>query len=54
MNHYYNARNTCLKELGLNPIYLNEEVLGEMFSKILKYKDRVKIASILPSIKWVQ
>ena len=54
MNHYYNAKNTCLKELGLNPIYLNEEVLGEMFSKILKYKDRVKVSSILPSIKWVQ
>ena len=25
MDHYYNAKNTCLKDLGLNPIYLNEE-----------------------------
>lgn len=54
MNHYYKAANTSLKDLGLNPIYLNEEVLGEMFAKILRYKDRVNVESILPKIKWVQ
>lgn len=52
MDHYYKAKNTCLKDLGLNPIYLNEEVLSQMFLKILDHKDRVVKESILPTIKW--
>ena len=54
MDHYYKAKNTSLKDLGLNPIYLNKKVLFEMFSKILKYKNRINKGLIMPTINWVQ
>ena len=54
MDHYYNAKNTCLKDLGLEPIYLNEDILYKMFIKIEKFKDRINKDLIMPTINWAQ
>ena len=54
MSHYYNAKNTNLKDLGLDPIYLSKNVLKEMLLKVIEYKNRIDIKTIMPDIKWAK
>ena len=51
-NHYYNPINSNLIKLGLEPIELTEEVIGEMLQKILLGKDRINKDMIMPRISW--
>lgn len=51
-NHYYNAKHSGLLELGLKPHLLTEEVLVEMFTKVLAYRDNIDTRKILPRVKW--
>ena len=46
--HYYNAANTKLLDLGLQPHYLGEELVRSMLKTIERYKDRVIERAILP------
>ena len=50
--HYYNAANTKLRELGLKPHYLGEELLRSMLSTIDRHKDRVVSRAIVPKTQW--
>ena len=50
--HYYNPSHTGLMELGLEPNYMSEEVLGELLNKLMLYKDRIIKRRILPRVKW--
>ena len=50
--HYYNPSHTGLMELGLEPNYMSEEVLGELLDKLMLYKDRIIKRRILPRVKW--
>jgi UDP-sulfoquinovose synthase len=50
--HYYNAANTKLRDLGLKPHYLGEELLRSMLSAIDRYKDRVVARAIAPKTRW--
>tara|TARA_B100001964_G_C13900819_1_gene451558 strand:- start:57 stop:614 length:558 start_codon:yes stop_codon:yes gene_type:complete len=50
--HYYNPIYTGLKELGLNPHLLTDDVLAEMLELCIKYKKRVNNEAILPKIFW--
>lgn len=50
--HYYNPKYTGLIELGLQPHYLTEEVLEEMFREVEKYKDNIRKDKIFKGIKW--
>lgn len=50
--HYYNPIYTGLLELGLEPNYMTEEVLGHMLEKILKYKDGIDNYKIFPRVSW--
>tara|TARA_Y100000991_G_C21950981_1_gene339775 strand:+ start:171 stop:1328 length:1158 start_codon:yes stop_codon:yes gene_type:complete len=52
MSHYYNAKNTNLRDLGLDPIFLSKNVLRDMLLKVIKYKDRIDLKTIMPDIKW--
>jgi UDP-sulfoquinovose synthase len=50
--HYYNAKNTKLLDLGLQPHYLSDSLLDSLLNFALKYKDRVDVRQILPKVKW--
>jgi UDP-sulfoquinovose synthase len=51
-DHYYNAANTKLRELGLKPHYLGEELVRSMLTTIDRYKDRVITRAIAPRTQW--
>lgn len=50
--HYYNAANTKLLDLGLQPHYLGEELVRSMLGIIDRYSDRVIERAILPRTSW--
>ena len=50
--HYYNAANTKLRDLGLKPHYLGEELVRSMLTTIERYKDRVITRAIAPKTQW--
>src|SRR5205085_7788088 len=51
-DHYYNAVNTKLLDLGLEPHYLGEELVSSVLQTIDRYKDRVITHSIRPRTRW--
>jgi UDP-sulfoquinovose synthase len=50
--HYYNANNTKLHDLGLDPHLLGEELVHSLLQTIERYKDRVIEAAIAPRTRW--
>lgn len=50
--HYYNAANTSLLSLGLQPHYLNETLLESVLHVVRKHKDRIKPHLIMPNVNW--
>jgi UDP-sulfoquinovose synthase len=51
-SHYYNAANTKLLDLGLEPHRLGEELVRSMLGIIDRYRDRVIERAILPRTRW--
>ncbi|MDX1977240.1 MAG: UDP-sulfoquinovose synthase [Pseudanabaenaceae cyanobacterium bins.68] len=50
--HYFNAKNTKLLDLGLQPHYLSEALLDSLLNFAIKYRDRIDQAQILPKVTW--
>jgi UDP-sulfoquinovose synthase len=50
--HYYNATNTKLLDLGLEPHHLGEELVQSMLRTIERYKARVIDRAIAPQTQW--
>ncbi|HKR27948.1 MAG TPA: NAD-dependent epimerase/dehydratase family protein [Acidobacteriaceae bacterium] len=50
--HYYNAKNTQLKDLGLVPHCLSESLLTSLLQFAIRYKDRVDRSQIMPTVTW--
>jgi UDP-sulfoquinovose synthase len=50
--HYFNAKNTKLIDLGLQPHYLSDSLLDSLLNFSIKYKNRVDQKQILPKVKW--
>jgi UDP-sulfoquinovose synthase len=50
--HYFNAKNTKLIDLGLQPHYLSDSLLDSLLNFSVKYKQRVDERQILPKVKW--
>jgi UDP-sulfoquinovose synthase len=50
--HYYNAKNTQLKDLGLEPHCLSESLLTSLLQFAIRYKDRVDVKQIMPTVTW--
>jgi UDP-sulfoquinovose synthase len=50
--HYYNATNTKLLDLGLEPHTLGAELVQSMLRTIERYKDRVIARAIAPRTRW--
>lgn len=51
-DHYFNAKNTNLLDLGLQPHYLSDSLLDSLLNFAVKYQNRVDPAQILPKVKW--
>jgi UDP-sulfoquinovose synthase len=50
--HYYNATNTKLRDLGLEPHHLGAELVQSMLKTIERYRDRVIERAIAPRTRW--
>lgn len=50
--HYYNPTYSGLKELGLKPHYLTDEVLHRMFEVVEKHKQNIQQHKIFRGVKW--
>ncbi|MGK7921081.1 MAG: NAD-dependent epimerase/dehydratase family protein [Trichodesmium sp.] len=50
--HYFNAKNTNLLDLGLEPHYLSESLLDSLLNYAIQYKHRVDKDHILPKVSW--
>ncbi|XTZ20196.1 MAG: NAD-dependent dehydratase, partial [cyanobacterium endosymbiont of Rhopalodia fuxianensis] len=50
--HYFNAKNTNLLDLGLQPYYLSDSLLDSLLNFAQKYKGRVDEEQILPRVSW--
>ena len=51
-SHYYNAVNTSLLKLGLDPHYLEDTVLVSIMKKALEFSRRIDKNLLEPSINW--
>ncbi|EAW37710.1 NAD-dependent epimerase/dehydratase family protein [Lyngbya sp. PCC 8106] len=51
-DHYFNAKNTNLLDLGLQPHYLSDSLLDSLLNFAMKYKSRVDKNEILPKVSW--
>ncbi|BAY46128.1 NAD-dependent epimerase/dehydratase [Scytonema sp. HK-05] len=50
--HYFNAKNTRLLDLGLQPHYLSDSLLDSLLNFAIKYQHRVDKNHILPKVSW--
>jgi UDP-sulfoquinovose synthase len=50
--HYYNAKNTELRQLGLTPHCLCEALLNSLLNFAVKYRHRIDERQILPTVAW--
>jgi UDP-sulfoquinovose synthase len=50
--HYFNAKNTNLLDLGLQPHKLSDSLLDSLLNFAQKYKHRVDKNQILPKVSW--
>ena len=50
--HYFNAKNTNLLDLGLQPHYLSDALLDSLLNFAIKYQNRVDKNQILPKVSW--
>ena len=51
-DHYYNPAHTGLLDLGLQPNYLSDEVLGKMIETVLQHKANINREAIFRGVKW--
>jgi len=51
-SHYYNAVNTSLLQLGLEPHYLEDTVLVSIMKKALEFSGRIDKNLLEPSVNW--
>ncbi len=50
--HYYNPKHTGLLDIGLDPHYMNEDMLVEMLEKVKKHADNINEHKIFRGTKW--
>jgi UDP-sulfoquinovose synthase len=50
--HYYNAKNTRLLDLGLEPHYLSETLISSLLVKAQQYASRARMETIMPWVNW--
>jgi UDP-sulfoquinovose synthase len=51
-DHHYTVVHTALEGLGLQPTLLSTTLIDHLFDLVERYKDRVDMAAIRPTVKW--
>ena len=52
--HYYNAKNSKLLDLGLQPHFLSDSLLDSLMNIAVKYRSRIDSTMMLPRVDWRQ
>ena len=52
--HYYNAKNSKLQDLGLEPHLMSDALLDSLLNIVVTYKDNVDQRLILPGVNWTE
>ena len=52
--HYYNAKHSALKDLGLTPKLLDSESLENMYKMVYGARRRINKDVIMPTVRWKQ
>jgi UDP-sulfoquinovose synthase len=50
--HYFNAANTKLLDLGLEPQLLTEDVIAGMLALVERHKGRADVNAVAPTVQW--
>jgi len=50
--HYYNPAHSGLKDLGLQPHYLTDDVMADLLETVMRYKDQIQPRKVLPRVRW--
>ncbi|MCL4369240.1 MAG: NAD-dependent dehydratase, partial [Actinobacteria bacterium] len=50
--HYFRAAHTRLLDMGLAPHLLNETLIDSLFAVADRYKSRVNLHAIRPTVRW--
>jgi len=50
--HYYNPAYQGLQELGVKPHFLTEDVVGQLFEAVDKYKSNIRKDVIFSGVQW--
>jgi hypothetical protein len=50
--HYFNAANTKLLDLGLQPHLLTDEVIASILELVERHRSRVDVRAIAPTVQW--
>ncbi len=53
-DHYYNVVHTALESLGLKPTLLSTTLIDHLFDVVDRYRDRVDVAALRPTVKWAE
>ena len=51
-NHYYHFTHTALESLGLEPHFLGDTLLEQMYGVIERHQDRVDLDLLAPNVQW--
>jgi UDP-sulfoquinovose synthase len=51
-DHYYKVVHTALEGLGLKPTLLSMTLIDHLFDVVERYRERVDLAAIRPTVKW--
>ncbi len=51
-NHYYNAKHTGLRDLGLEPHLLGNSLLDSLLNIALEHRERIDPEMVTPTIDW--
>jgi UDP-sulfoquinovose synthase len=50
--HYYNPAHSGLKDLGLEPHLMSDDVLAGMLDLISRFRNRIVVDRVLPRVRW--
>ena len=51
-DHYYNAKNSALTDLGLDPHLLTVQTIKDMYRSIWKHRKNIHVDRLMPTVKW--
>tara|TARA_Y100000741_G_scaffold345136_3_gene310327 strand:+ start:2064 stop:3206 length:1143 start_codon:yes stop_codon:yes gene_type:complete len=50
--HYYNAKHSNIKKMGLQPLKLNSKIINDIAKYVMKYKKNINPNIIKPKVNW--